>query len=115
MHFRNTLREKVTSTVSLEKAISQMNFEIQQIDELFISYNDLFEKSRDAEPTLIELTALGSVLHSFYNGIENIFETIGKNIDGKLPTGHHWHNELLKQMTFGLKNAGIYVSVYGDP
>ena len=44
MHFQNTLKEKVTFIVSLEKAISQMNFEIQQIDELFASYNDLIEK-----------------------------------------------------------------------
>ena len=99
MHLRNILREKAIYTVSLEKAISQINFEIQQIDELFTAYKDLFEKSRVEEPSLIELTAIGSVLHSFYNGIENIFETIGKNVDGKLPTGHNWHSELLRQMT----------------
>lgn len=110
MHFQNTLREKVTFTVSLEKAISQMNFEIQQIDELFTSYNDLIEKSKGEEPTLIELTALGSVLHSFYNGIENLFKTIGKNIDGKLPTSHHWHSELLKQMTEDTYNRAPVIS-----
>ncbi|GAB6172356.1 hypothetical protein JCM15765_18340 [Paradesulfitobacterium aromaticivorans] len=85
--------------MSLDKAISQVNFEIQQIDELLISYKDLFENSLVKEPSLIELTAIGSVLHSFYNGVENIFESIGKNIDGRLPTGNHWHIELLKQMT----------------
>lgn len=85
--------------VSLEKAISQMIFEIQQIDELFTSYSGLLEKSKAEEPTLIELTAIGSVLHSFYNGVENIFKTIGKNIDGKLPSGNHWHSQLIKQMT----------------
>lgn len=99
MHLQNILREKVNFTVSLEKAISQINFEIQQIDELFISFNELFEKCRLEEPSLIELTAIGSVLHFFYNGIENIFKTIGKNIDGKLPQGHHWHSELLQQMS----------------
>ncbi|WP_459930611.1 ribonuclease toxin HepT-like protein [Desulfosporosinus burensis] len=41
---------------------------------------------------------LGSILHSFYNGIENIFKIIGKNIDGKFPSGNHWHSELIKQM-----------------
>ena len=59
-----------------------MIFEIQQIDELFTSFSELLEKSKVEEPTLIELTAIGSILHSFYNGIENIFKTIGKNIDG---------------------------------
>lgn len=89
----------MNSTVSLDKAISQVNFEIQQIDELFISYKDLFENSCLKDPSLIQVTAIGSVLHSFYNGVENIFESIGKNIDGKLPTGNHWHSELLRQMT----------------
>lgn len=51
------------------------------------------------EPTLVELTAIGSILHSFYNGIENIFKTIGENIDGGIPSGNHWHSQLIKQMT----------------
>ena len=96
--------------MSLEKAISQINFEIQQIDELFISYNELFEKCRVEEPSLIELTAIGSVLHSFYNGIENIFKTIRKNIDGKLPVGHHWHSELLLQMSQDTYNHSSVIS-----
>lgn len=84
---------------SPEKAISQIIFEIQQIDELFTSFSELLEKSKVEEPTLIELTAIGSILHSFYNGIENIFKTIGKNIDGEIPCGNHWHSQLIKQMT----------------
>lgn len=110
MHFRNTLRKQVICIVSLEKAISQINFEIQQIDELFSSYIELFEKSKVIEPTLIELTALGSILHSFYNGIENIFKTIGKNIDGKLPAGQHRHSELIKQMTQDTYNRTPVIS-----
>ena len=87
------------SIASPEKAISQIIFEIQQIDELFTSFSELLEKSKVVEPTLIELTAIGSILHSFYNGIENIFKTIGKNIDGEIPSGNHWHSQLIKQMT----------------
>ena len=96
--------------VSLEKALSQINFEIAQIDELFESYNELFEKTKKVEPTLVELTALGSVLHSFYNGIENVFKTIGKNIDGKLPAGNHWHSELIRQMTEATHNRSPVIS-----
>jgi len=28
-----------------------------------------------------------------------IFKTIGKNIDGEIPSGNHWHSQLIKQMT----------------
>jgi len=40
--------------VSLEKAISQINFEMQQIDELFTAYSELLEKIKTKEPSLIE-------------------------------------------------------------
>lgn len=49
-------------------------------------------------PDLFDMTILGSVLHSFYNGIENIFEIIAKNIDNNVPSGNKSHQELLHQM-----------------
>ena len=50
------------------------------------------------------MTILGSVLHSFYNGLENIFEIIAKNIDNNVPTGNKSHKELLQQMA-SINNA----------
>ncbi|ACB84622.1 hypothetical protein [Natranaerobius thermophilus] len=44
------------------------------------------------------MTALASVLHSFYNGIENLFVAVAKNIDKYVPKSSNWHKELLKQM-----------------
>jgi len=37
-------------------------------------------------------------LHSFYSGIERIFELIATNVDDMLPEGENWHKILLKQM-----------------
>lgn len=45
---------------------------------------------------------LGSVafdLHSFYQGVERIFEAIAKSIDRIVPSGDRWHRSLLAQMT----------------
>ena len=53
-----------------EKIIEKIQNEIQQIDSLFIEYKPLLELSRNQEPELIGITALASVLHSFYTGIE---------------------------------------------
>jgi hypothetical protein len=47
---------------------------------------------------LVEITATASVLHSFYNGLENIFLTIAKGLDESVPSGAKWHRELLMQM-----------------
>jgi len=45
---------------------------------------------------------LGSVafdLHSFYQGVERIFEAFAKSIDRNVPAGETWHKNLLLQMT----------------
>ncbi len=45
---------------------------------------------------------LGSVafdLHSFYQGVERIFEAFAKSIDRTVPSGDRWHKVLLAQMT----------------
>lgn len=76
----------------------QIEFKINEIDRLFIEYDLIFEKIKIQKPDLFDMTILGSVLHSFYNGLENIFEIIAKNIDGVIPTGNKSHQELLHQM-----------------
>ncbi|MEW6745277.1 MAG: antitoxin [Planctomycetota bacterium] len=39
-------------------------------------------------------------LSSFYSGLERLFESIAKELDGGVPKGETWHRELLRQMTF---------------
>ena len=41
-------------------------------------------------------------LHSFYSGLERIFEMIAGQIDGGKLEGRDWHTELLRQMTLDL-------------
>lgn len=75
-----------------------IRFEIGQIDELLARYEPLLTKVQQDEPDLVELTALASVLHSFFTGIESIFVAIAKNIDGIPPGGPSSHRDLLNQM-----------------
>ncbi len=44
-------------------------------------------------------------LHSFYAGVERLFEAIAVQLDGSLPKGDAWHRDLLDQMTLDL--AGL--------
>lgn len=53
-----------------DKIISQIEFEISQIDQLFIAYSDLLERAQNNTPDLVEVTTVASVLHSFYNGLK---------------------------------------------
>jgi predicted nucleotidyltransferase len=41
-------------------------------------------------------------LHSFYTGVEKIFEQIARVVDGGMPAGSDWHQQLLMQMTVEL-------------
>lgn len=74
-------------------------FEISEIDREFESYRMLFDLVKLRAPDLVEMTALASVLHSFYNGLESVFVLISKKIDGHIPSGQKWHVEILNQMS----------------
>lgn len=81
-----------------EKVISRVKFEIGQVDQLLESYAELLGRVQRSTPDLVEMTAVASVLHSFYNGLENIFLVIAKGLDEDVPTGKQWHRDLLTEM-----------------
>jgi len=71
---------------------------IEDINDLFTVYESLFETIKQNEPNKIELAALATIFHSFYNGVENIFLLVSKQIDNDTPIGSTWHQSLLNQM-----------------
>ena len=95
----------------VDRIISQVKFEIGQIDQLFESYADLLEQAQKKAPDLVEVTAMASVLHSFYNGLENIFLSIAKGIDQDVPMGAQWHRDLLTRMTEATSSRGPVLTV----
>jgi hypothetical protein len=44
------------------------------------------------------LSAAALDLHSFYTGVERLFELIAASVDESRPTTRHWHRDLLAQM-----------------
>ena len=92
----------------------QIKFKIEDIDKLFLEYELIFEKIQRDIPDLFDMTILASVLHSFYNGLENIFEIIAKNVDGSVPSGNKSHQELLHQMASenSIRNEVINEELY---
>lgn len=45
------------------------------------------------------LDSLALNLHAFYTGLERLFELIAAAVDGDVPQGSNWHQQLLEQMT----------------
>lgn len=84
--------------MEVEKCIEEIKNEIDLIDELFKSHKGLLKRLKKMAPNRIELSAAATVLHSFYNGIENIFIRIANRIDKEQPFSEYWHQELLEQL-----------------
>ena len=76
----------------------KIEFEISQLDEHISKSSILIQKCNLEEPDYIELCAIGSIIQSYYNGIENILLLISKNIDGTTPNHVKWHSDLLSSM-----------------
>lgn len=83
----------------MSETISQrVQRDVALIDHLLAAYADLLLQVEQKPPDLVQVTALASVLHSFYNGVESIFIIIAKEIDDAVPSGDRWHRDLLEQM-----------------
>lgn len=66
------------------------------------------EATRDdigsSAPTHRDKAALGSFLHSLYNGIENALKRLAEEIDRSVPMGEEWHRVLLRRMGRSVKD-----------
>ena len=51
------------------------------------------------------LDAVALNLHSFYSGLERLFELITTTIDGSQPEGANWHRVLLERMAAEVPNV----------
>jgi hypothetical protein len=87
----------------------EIELEINRIEKLLENYEPLLKRVKTQKPNFIELCSLAMLLHSFYNGLENIFVRIARKIDGKMPKGEAWHSQLLEQMTkpVGKRTQGV--------
>lgn len=82
-----------------DKLREQVQLELEQLNLLLRTHDELLRKSARAAPDSTELSALAALLHSFYTGIENIFKRICVEIDSDPPAGEFWHQRVLDAMT----------------
>lgn len=74
-------------------------FEFGQLRKLIAISESFSVRMEKADAGQADIMAMAVILHSFYSGIENIFERIAKEIDNELPRGPNWHSDLLVSMT----------------
>ena len=78
---------------------TQVTFERRQPRRLVDLHRSLLEKCAAQAPTDVELYAFAGLLHSFYNGAENIFKRTTLELGDNMPSSEFWHKELLDAMT----------------
>ncbi len=94
----------------LSELYEKIIFDISEIEKELNAYSSLFKTIEYKKPDLIEMTAIASVLHSFYNGIEGVFLLISKNMDKYIPQSNNSHSELLKRMQQKINNRNPVIS-----
>lgn len=72
--------------------------ELALLRRLLQAHSELLSRANGEELDGAELLASAAIVHSLYNGVENIFKRIALEIDGALPNGQKWHSDLLLQM-----------------
>lgn len=76
----------------------RVEFELAQLRRLLDSNRQLLARLQDTDPDSTELLAVGALVHSFYNGVENVLKRVALEIDQSMPSGQKWHSDLLLQM-----------------
>ena len=88
----------------------QVALERRRLHRLFSVYRPLLEKCAASAPDDIELSALSAMLHSFYNGMENIFKRVTLELGDPMPGDESWHKELLDSMADATGNRNAVLS-----
>ena len=84
---------------------SEINHEILSLEALLRELETLKPRLAQKEISNLDLRAAGSILHDFYNGVENIFRRVAQELNGGLPAGEDWHKQLLTDMSLDVKGV----------
>jgi hypothetical protein len=74
--------------------VERLNYELQAITQIIAQTQKFYQQLIQDNDSLYEealISAIAFNLHSFYTGIERIFEAIAKQIDQYQPSGSNWH------------------------
>lgn len=80
-------------------ALNSRIFETMADLETVVNRSELLMKKATSSSDDGYLDGVALNLHGFYAGVERIFEDIARTIEKSVPSGPHWHQDLLLQMS----------------
>lgn len=93
----------ITRYITLQQRIRQEMADIEACVSIIAKHWTIVDET-DSDKTAYAYSVAFN-LHSFYAGIERIFELIANEIDGGVMGGESWHNNLLRQMVVDLPSV----------
>lgn len=96
--------------LAIKRLTAKIQSEMDELSKLILETKKHLARFRDRKPAGLELRGFGDLLHDFYTGLEKIFEAIARELEGGLPSGEKWHQELLEDMAIeipGIRPAVI--------
>lgn len=90
---------KVKPLIIKEKIRNELERIKKTVDKVERGFKVVKKKVKDAD---FYLDSVVFNLHSFYSGVEQIFEIVAKDVDEEVPSGSRWHKDLLDQMSVAL-------------
>jgi hypothetical protein len=73
--------------------------------EMVVARVEIAWKAAATKSDKLYLDSAALNIHSFYCGLERVFEKIAFEVDGSVPQGINWHQELLNQMALEIQNV----------
>ncbi len=76
---------------------AEIEAELAELDGLEQEFND-----RPTDDDTYSVRARGSILHDFYVGFERILVRIAQELNGGVPRGEQWHQQLIDDMRLAI-------------
>ena len=89
---------------------AEIREEMTKIDKLYAEWQGV-----DPDTRTIIIRGKASIFHDFYCGAERVFKKIASELNGGIPAGEAWHQELLSDMKIdipGLRPPVITEATY---
>lgn len=86
--------------------IERIQGELKDLDRVIARSEKSWQKAQlslNEQDVYLDSVALN--LHSFYSGLERLFELIARHVDSSVPDGSTWHQDLLYQMSRDVPNV----------
>ena len=94
---------------SSHPAFAKLGPKLERVQREIDSLDDFLRRYDSLVPEMISewgrTTAVASAVANAYNGIEDVLTNIARDIDGAVPQGESWHQDLLDQMRAELRDT----------